>query len=899
MLNNIQFHLGKDFVKPTLDSAISFKPIVLLVLNVLTLGMYGSVETVRKQFQAKKLSGVQQDLLQQVDNLNDDWKKIEGKLLQRQNDYHDGNLSTYDLDALSGEVDQLKATHIVEKDPKTSAIAQFVRAIFSFIGQLALNLATAGLFGVYKNHVLGNQVTLLKAENKYLVEQGQRDHQATADKISSQIELLQHLKEFEDSDEGKLQANLKKAQQAAKTAEDLLKEEQQKLQALKTEKTVMEATHLNAIRLKDAELANARQQPQQWGNTGAWGGGIPKGPQAAQPAETEVAKLHKELGPIAPRYTKREEDKNVPGAASLPADTTGLDPEWVEFAKAYNKRYGSKRVAADVIKVGCEHVFESFLKMAEKDGKFHFNRALPHKITQLVVNAEIIYDLLKGGEVRENCFKKYELVINKDADLPALKMVPSEPEKVLEFIDDGKGKKTPKVVTHFRRHDEFFPAEDQSKTEEPNPVDPVSAKWILAQLTKEENEHLLNLLRSPLIENDQPSLQATTEYMKNVDKSVDPARIKLVDTAYRLIWAMGESLDIRFDFSTLSSLWADFADDFDAEAFIKVEDVRPNVENVVVEPAKSSSVKVIDTSGFVDIVSHVNDPHKIIPWEIDDEIVSAKNKQPEFLKLVKEAREKYAVVFKHLDKDIFVKTERANRQIPQLQGTQLNEQYHISHKVLTPGCMYSNLLAILMCDSTQITDANINKLKKAMAAYLDKLKGFEETVQALQSDELGEMEDFGQIAELTDWVYLKEMFAGTIQQEYKCTLEEYQGWLRGDPGAKYIDYTTLTPFEFQLAGYALGIKIGAFNISTGHPADVDGVGRILPQAVYGPNTQECLLMGGTGTYSTFYGLFPKIDLAKARNKGVPEAEVQIMKQLNDYWSAIAPTQFGGYGGYGY
>ena len=610
--------------------------------------------------------------------------------------------------------------------------------------------------------------------------------------------------------------------------------------------------------------------------------------------QSEYEKLQVELGPIAPKYTRKPEDEGeIPGAMDLSSlDQSKLSADWINFAKAYKKQYDNeKRTAAEIIESSFESAFNELLKSTK------LNKSMETGSTpgRFAIIREMAYRLIMGAKLTENGCHGFQLKINENVS-----MLPSQPEKVLQYKDDQKGGLKPVLIVHHKQRDDFTPSVEAIGQ---NGVDPVSAKWILNQLTPVEHGHLLNLLRSPVIENDNPSYKASLAYMS---KESDP-RVKLVRTAYELVVDIAVAFEKKFGQTVFPKCWGDHLDmdDYDLKPFVKPDDIEPDLS------------KIVDT----DRAAQNEGP--LVDWEFDPSVIGIANKngkyeQADFLNLMLISKARYDSFFKCLDKCVIKHPAEKNKEFTEVTFNEV-DQYFRSHEMLgqyqTPiykvadvtyggqmvgghRCLFSNLLAIFVIDQKDLTDQNVFKLRKAMSAYLDKLQKAKQDWEKIKhlSNQPKDAQKIKESAELAAY------FEKAILKTHKSNVPSYQSWLRGESASssywnsaeqkwihpKGIDIDNLSRFEIELCAFTFGLKIDLVLISTptnklASAAKADENGLILSHERYGPNTREFKIMGISN--ETYSGLFPKLDPAKADPSGKSE-DYQNLVALTKYWESV-------------
>ncbi len=350
----------------------------------------------------------------------------------------------------------------------------------------------------------------------------------------------------------------------------------------------------------------------------------------------EIEKILVELGPVPSQISPRQEDGDIRGALDVQENIDGLEPEgeqvdavWVEYAKAYNQRYGEQvlssgakksRTPVEIAKAGFNFAFTELLKMAKEGDQIKINASeeTGYTIGRQAVYRYIVLDLIKGGKVYKPGCKGYELQINNN-----VAMFPSHPEKILKFKEDAKGRQ-PEAVYTCKRQDEFTPSYDDLGLRDG--VDPVSTKWIYVQLNEEEKDHLFNLLMAPIIPNDNEGLLRTIEFMRDRQNP----RVQLIEKEYELIADLGTTFEIKFRDNVFADCWGELAT-LEIAPFVKAEDIELDLTR-------------IDDPDMVKV-----NASKPVAWELDREVLDIEPiyrpgrpaQQPRFLDLIEAAKKKY------------------------------------------------------------------------------------------------------------------------------------------------------------------------------------------------------------------------------------------------------------------
>lgn len=777
-MNSTQPIYFPQFIPPQSESLLSSKTIVFFVLNLFTLGFYGAAETVIKQHRIKKLEADGQELHQKVHQLSNNWSKLEKHLsklidqfkeLDREDDEEFQDLKSK-ITRLSNENRVWKQQDIQSNIDFKNGLTEFALNTIAFIGHLIANILTVGLYGVYQNYQLKNRVKVLKAEHQH-VEQGIKNIQKTiAEKVDTHLKLVKKGAELakdldviaktpaDVSRQQVVQANqqqalLEKDCKDLKATIDAIQIRVTAAKALKDTneaKLAKEKEDYNKLRWENAalikeknELEYEKQRYQRDENTNKnvvpdlraqldaineKAGRVKELQQEVQQLQQAVEvppnfdQLKKLVGPIPPLYAQRPEDQEIEGALDYKQDPDRLDAlddaEAAEI-KAYNERYDGKVSAPAVLEAGFKFAFKALMDMKEQgkaagDQKINLVNTLATIGTpgEFSIYRYMVWDWLKRGKLHRSA-EGYELKINEHVS-----MLPSESKRVLRYKTELDGTRKPVVEVHYTRQDGFTPPFDELRKQ--NGVDAVRAKWVIEQLSAEEQEHLFNLLMAPVIEDEHPDFIQTKEYMRD---SANP-RVQLVLKAFEYISGIGEVIRGKFGQSVLPECWSEVVEE-SAEA----ED----------EPFKKAS----DAPPV--IIEEVAVDKRVVKWEFDEDVIGDKRagdvapRQSDFAQLIKKTKEELQTIFKYLDKtyvdatgkeqplDLLAYREKEEKIVNPAWEPHVNRQYHSSHHTFGYGaysghwCLFSNLTAVLINDYNNVTDANVWAVKRSMATYIDKL----------------------------------------------------------------------------------------------------------------------------------------------------------------------------------
>lgn len=927
-MNGIQPIHFTHFSPPSSEPLLRTHSLVVWVLNIITIGIYGSAECLEKQYRIKELKLQQADVQQQVQELLKEWESIESKVatIAKAVDHLDSReqqkikscqdtLDSVLKPELEREFTRLKAKEIKTNEIYDSRFSQILLDTISFVGLLLANILTAGLYGVYQYNKLSNQVKLLTDQNDFICETAGILNEEKQDAVEQQVGLasknLELMGEKYNPDHEEASQAYEEAKQAKKKVEEWRKKQSKikgDLGALQTnlvqfqtaeqtaynEYTNKVAPQVNQLRVDNQKLTDERNaikierdrlkaekdaRDQNIANLRRQVNAI-KPALSAQELQKQAnklkikynklsaeQKLQKQLGPIPPKYTKRFEDGNIIGAIC----TTGEDADKDKIAtfdekkqadfEAYAKRYTATKIerfdaatrqvvvdvpahksAASLVEAGFDYVFQQII---DQEDKFKLTKSSQTKDTAgaKTVYRAIMWDLLSGAKLHSPTCHGFELRINGDVN-----MYPSHAEKVMQYETDDTGALKAGVAVRYQRKDDFTPTADQLKKEQG--VDPVSAKWILEQLSDEEKDILYHLLMAPVMENTHADYQTAVEFISNKE---DP-RVKLVKTAYELIADLADAIDVQFKDTVLAQCWQKHANDDAVQPFEKDDDVKvieEEPELVQEEEVKTPKIRI-------------GDPDERVRWTINQDVLGIKQAggrytQVEFTKLVENAQAKHEGMFSILSDDLLLFTHEKEEIFEWLEWDAIRQQYYVAHShIQGQHDVFANLLATLCTDKKDLTEDNVRKLKKAMAAFLDDPQH-------------------------------ANAFAPMILEKYNLPVADYQSKLRGN-NPRPLAADKVGPLEIQLAAYTLGVRIGVLAVEEAIDAEIDRYGKIVPKEdYYGPNTEVVLLM--VKHQNNFYGLFPKLNL-----DGNPALDFWIKNDMLDlvcdlgvvhsYWQAI-------------
>lgn len=842
-MGNITSFQGTLFT-PSKGESVSFKTFGFWGLNIITLGLFETIRMIIKDNQIKRLTLDNKKVTYQAENtveksrqLEKGIKKILAQLSAVESGQNTESLEN-DLLVLTAENNQLALKKVIPGQSKLkTSFSSVVLNIFLFIGNLFVNICTVGVYGVSINHGLNNRVKFLQERKAFFETQSQKYSNEKSQELQSLInasqKLISNAKEMDalkKTDKGQLFVQVQNAQQ--------------EIQALK----VQVQDKVNEVSQLNKEIKDVKAKP------------------LAHPQEASgISKFASEIGPVPPKYTQIAEDGEVKGAMD---GLDGAPAAQHDFINGYNLRYGDKYSASEIAAESFNYAYEELLKPPYKLNKSHLTCTTAGKFA---IYRHMVLDLLLGAKVPQNddCHG-YTVQINEN-----VKMLPSKPEKILHYKKEADGNLQPVIAFHYQQKDDFTPSEEALGM---NGVDPLSAKWILEKLNDQEKKHLQTYLMSPIIENHHPDFKDMLAFMSNKSDS----RVKLVKTAAELIEDMAIAFEKKFEKNVLIPCWQNNADEM-IEPFVKKED---------------QDLLTLAKTDF-------KDPNeKISKWEIDVKVIGAPSSalskaHKDFQQLITQARDHHQLLTHCIEiEKCLEKPEKEGKTIAKFDWKNINEHFHISHQMIGTNalgnggvkCLYSNLLTVLLKDKNDLNPLNVSKLKSSMAAYLDQLNQAKKEWEAVKPQAAMPLSDDMQkkkaMAELRD-----EFEKECSSSYHKCSLANYQSWLRGQWGGKangvtYIDQDQLTAFEIQLAAHTLGVRIGLFLFDAPCACKVDKLGRIVPSEVYGPNTKELLLLGLKN--NSFYGLQPKLHVTPELLNTGDQNKIDTVLNHENYWKAVKP-----------
>ncbi len=874
-----QVNLGGEFspLKPkpifTLDS------LAFLLLNVLSVGIYGTVQIT---LNARSIS--------RLDLSEENLKKTAAALLMKYNALEQA-ISGLRASVMRG--DEINADNICRLMSKAVSLPtkydgillaqdQVIQAValsaIQMIGDLLLNLTTLGLYGVYQNHLQLSKIANAEAKNNYIGEKIRQKIGSFSVRLQNEIQEIRSTDLLNQEEKRALATEAGQAYKALKNAEadmegvrrEILALNNQLLALQTNQATLQQGTaqllqkyaNLEAQRIElETALQNLKNSHQvlpqaeidELKRIGRQAEAQKEDLKSAldqknnhemqllglNQALSAAEKEQLNLGPIPPQYIKQANDLEVDGASGLEDHDMNLS----NYARCYN----DKKTALEVVKAGLDSTIARLLALGEEiDPKIHFNKsAMIYSDDKYEPNRNAVYrylahEFIANGKLFQDGCSGFSLKLNKDG----VYMGSSQPERVQCYeIDAFTGERRPEVRILPTHIDEFSPSIGDRDLL--FGIDPASAKWIFARLNEDEKDHLYHLLMDPLIANEDAGLIAAKNFMKGKSE-----RVKLVDTAYRLICNIATALDKKFGkTSAASEAWGEL-DEWD-DTVLPFEKPEIGIESIV------------DPSSVV---------RPVVEWKPD--YVSIKGSfRSSFGTAIENSVNRYKKIYAGITAEAINNSNRilypavlGDRMFGKIQVKGLAEQFEHKHKMFGPhGCLISNITAVLMTDYMQAGESSAKNLKEAMADFLGKASYLAEFENKIRLEHKG--------------MTVAQYFENKIQSTHKTSVLQYRKWLKGENGAS-ISNSDLGDVEIEIIAQMMGVKFAVFY--EGMTTKLNEYNLTIPEIIcYGPNTKEMFFLYNNKG-STYYSLWPKLNPAAFADAEAGHACIDI----NNYVSRL-------------
>ncbi|MBA2367535.1 MAG: hypothetical protein H0V82_00745 [Candidatus Protochlamydia sp.] len=861
---------------------IFFKALAFGTFNLISFGIMGSIKATMDKNRVRVLE-LEQDYLQsKAQEVLSKWEAIEIDLHRLKEQINSQPAERIHVDRevyeLTNKINDLKNECVPAFLSKSEGITRLALNCILFLGNWIANVITLGVYGTYQNYIFEKRIALLVNQNTFVNLTLNRDlKQSKAEcligqvgEIANKFRIQKTLEEIRNTDPVNARNEVLRIEQeiiplgqelqvlnqqktAAEVEKARLRQENQAAQSnVNLIKRVNDQIELERIHLQNnadsqmREVAKLREKAADRDRNilaieAASARVIElqkeiEAIQSIQKGMPQVRRIQSELGPIL-KYTKRAEDLEIKGSYGISEDddTEFLNDDTVPGIKkisyrtnGFSNRYKDKKTAAEVVQAALGFSLDRLLELGRQPNpKFHFNNsAMIYCNDMYGANKNAVYrfmavDFIENGKLFQDGCGGFSLKLNRHD----VKMGSSHPEYVQTYrIDPITGSRQVEKRIRLTHNDDFTPP--MGDLQLALGIDPASAKWIYAQLNDEEKRHLFNLLMEPLIANDDVDLIAVQNFMENGN----PARVKLVRTAYELICDIGLSFDKKFAKSGLLNNQWERCDEWD-ESVLPFE--KPEMKFIIPEETHNEQVE---------------------NWIPNLDCLLGNDDQSEFALACLEAQLDYAKVFANFSRDL-VENPLDHCTIAKVHDwgmghKGIKHQYHLSHQLLGVGCLFSNLTVILMNKADQVTRGSADSIKNAIAKYLDDQEN-------------------------------SDAFEQKIKGTHGMSVKQYQNWLRGIRGA--IDNYALGDLEIELTAKVFGIKIGVF--VDGRNIKINEYGLMVPDGegfYYGPNTKETLYLYNMPG-STYYGLWPRLksgvlnDDAEAANQSI----IRYRNQINN------------------
>jgi len=867
------------FVPPARQSLFSRQSFEFLKDNVLTLGIFGVVINVdhrekiqqeerKKELLTKKIVAFQNvwktmserlsalfdevlgflsetDPIQELDFLEDLEERV-GELLKKKNELEDAIESDF------------------RKKPKEAwhSLVRTSAVILDASCQFIFNVSTVGFSTCYQHGFLEYQMKLLIQENCYVEQKLAAYKDGYNTLFEKHIDLLKvavknksdllgiaetdpAIAYFEASESKKECGSLNRRLKKEQDEKESLQEGLDKLTTQYEESESQLINQVNYLRQLFAIVSRDNQQMQlQIAQLTTEKSGLVVSHQQQMEQMKEqlrdleqpgqgIEDLQKRIGPIPAKYKPQEEEFEKAKEANQ---------EEAVFISSYTQRYQGLNASSEVFKSGFSYSLSEIFSMADKeDGKVLLNRSLGTPTSQgaQVVYRWLVLDWIKGGVMVSTCHG-HELHLNDEG----VKLIPSLSENVLTY-QEVDGKRQPLITVCFRASDDFTPpASVLQNTSAACGIDPIAAKCLWAGLSTNERIHLLNLLLEPARENDCPDALAALDFIGKLPKKRKENLLILRD----LISDMAVAVEEKFRQNLAMLEWRKYLKD----------------DDLSLEPFSKKDQEALERPSDAD----ESDDKQLVPWSIPLKFFS-----DNFASIILNAQQVYLTYFGNLKRELLLHSMNPGQTIKSVTWDHLSKQCYKSHLLISfHGCLFSNLLAVLMVNMEEVQKRNIVELKTAMAAYLDHPAHAEE-------------------------------FAGALKNDFQCTVKQFKEWLRDERGAPNINTNHLTPVVIEIAAYTLGIRIALFSPPYSGSdylvytqGIVDAFGRLMPAEgimghYFGPPTEEVLCMA-VENGMTYYGLFPKLKVTANHSKlGISSRDFQVIQRLDAHWQQLVKASY--------
>ncbi|CAF23763.1 hypothetical protein [Candidatus Protochlamydia amoebophila] len=859
---SIQFGQNFNPFTATVNSLV--ETITFIFFNTITLGTYGSLEILAKKNKINNLERVQKQMQEELSNFIQKWNDLESRLATVREEILNKTqgatfISEENLTTLEIETKNLKRQFSL-LFPDSDLSISFA----NFLKNLITNFLTLGIYSAYQNSLLNKKVSLLIKQNNYIKDKFQRDNEQKEHQILSNIKIAKSFVSW--------QKGLQAYSQNPHIIENEISEIRQKLiedeaclRKLESDKKNWETLHIDLTRLQEQCVkldsqrlalkkvyADVFEQMTYEKTLEVIGQDKAKVKQLQQKLD-QISRIKKQSGtsilgqlkPINPSDKKTLDQYGIVLADEEVQGDYGLnsnDDEENLFTD-YVKRNEKTVTPEKFINESLTYILDKMLKLGNdstSNVKFNDSEMIyldpDYLYSKMAIYQLLVLDVLEHGAIVRDC-QGIKLKIGRASEL---EMRPSNPAQVGTFENGRFGSK---II--LRNEDPFGPVSGTAGLQ--YGIDPVRAKRIWILLTEEEQQYLYYWLMDPFFEEGSQESKSLREFVTRGDKK----RVALVNLVYDHVCDIAASIMKNFEKHT-GVVWQE-----------KMTNDKP-----LVTPYKKVSINILD---------QIEDSAPIVAWQMNIEILA---KYPLLYTALQEAQADHSILQMmqmipgYLQNPLNKAYAAQWKSDDKIKG--LSEQYYGSHELLegyvydtSPrGCLFSNLLAIIMTNENYVNKRYLKFLKEAVADCLDN----EETAKE---------------------------FKDRIKQDYHWSLKQYQKWLRGESIEMISEYSDI---EIELTARLIGVKIGVFVL--GQNTALDESGAMIPAGqinYFGPNTKEVYYLYNHPSV-TYYGLFSKYH--KGENlktylssfdenvfgEGIVERIESTVNKLHLYWRLLAQAK---------
>lgn len=668
-IGNLKTHIDSEVKYSISPPFFSKHTLVYFVLNILTMGIYGSHQHVLKLKSVQSLKHKQSNLQAVSEKINTFWSALESDLHQFKI-YH-ATFSDEQLDHFRQRICELNITSF-----KNEAIS-----LSTFIAHWIINCFTLGIATLYKNYLLDREAHHLAHQNTSAVDNIESTHIARNALLEKKITFLEQSQSANFENENLRQTAKGEFYQTTKEIERHNKE------IAATNQTIAQlaAEHLNINQVNQQLRAEIEQLTQSKRTLDEQNFRLneeinrlkEKKTQAEQTLEKmevegeKVEKLGMEIEAITDEISKYEglmQSQKLLGEVARPIQVN--IPE--KFVNPAPNSFGFKEAkrAEEVVMCLFQEAFQT-LSEANPFG-IQFNRS-----SQIITNPNYIHHM-------KSFYRFVALLVIQNGKY----FVDEAGELILKLNDRIPLRYSkPNVYTSkigmqlFCEND----SDDFFHQNLPSGIDPLAIKVIFESFTEKEKHFFIVLMMERLIPDDhQDLIDARNELQTNSTfaQKYSLASNDLIDFAYLI--------ENRF-INVLASLWEKEAGDGEAIPYQKQN------------PQTDARVSI-----------------SFVPWlpklEYFDHVLRGK---------WIETQQNQALIFQNMTKEaIYAPLKTSNR----ASLIEFNTQYynshiglqHMSHPVLVRhGCLFTSLFSLMISDSRDLNHENVQKLKDAIVTYLN------------------------------------------------------------------------------------------------------------------------------------------------------------------------------------